>query len=72
MEMFESVKESYTRGEAVTIMESSKEHEGKHCVKLENFVIPELRVVLARQRKDYNISEDFQWKIKLLMLTTHL
>ena len=31
----------------------------EHCVKLANFIIPELRVLLARQRRDYEISEDF-------------
>ena len=31
----------------------------QHCVKLANFILPELRIFLARQRRDYGISEDF-------------
>ena len=53
------MKESYSKCCVETIIECSREHE-EHCVKLANFIIPELRVVLARQRRDYGIGEEFQ------------
>ena len=33
---------------------------GEHCVQLANFIMPVLRTVLARQRRDYGISEEFK------------
>ena len=55
-ELFDGVKESYSKCCVEAII--YREYE-EHCAKLANFIIPELRVVLARQRPDYGISEDF-------------
>ena len=58
-ELFEGVKKSYTKEVVDTISESGTQYK-EHCVKLANFIMPELRTVLARQRRDYGISEEFK------------
>ena len=56
--LFEGVKESYNESVVEAVITASQEN-GDQCVKLANFIIPELRTVLARQRRDYGISEEF-------------
>ena len=58
-EWFEGVKKSYTKEVVDAISESGTQYE-EHCVKPANFIMPELRTVLARQRRDYGISEEFK------------
>ena len=58
-ELFEGVKESYMKEVVGAISESGTQYK-EHCVKLANFIMPELRTVLARQRHDYGISEEFK------------
>ena len=60
-ELLEGVKKSYTKEVVDAISESGTQH-GEHCVKLANFITPEWRTVLARQRRDYGISEEFKAK----------
>ena len=57
-EPFAGVKKSYKPEVVEAIKEASKENI-EECIKLANFIIPELRTVLARQRRDYDISEEF-------------
>ena len=57
-ELFEGVKESYSKSCVEAIEVTSQEYE-EHATLLANFIIPELRIVLARQRRDYGISDDF-------------
>ena len=52
------MKESYSSS-CVEALKSTSEDHTQDCVKLANFIIPELRIVLARQRRDYGISDDF-------------
>ena len=55
----EKFRSSSVKGEEYKkVSECSREHE-EHRVKLANFIIPEVRVLLARQRRDSGISEDF-------------
>ena len=58
IKLFESVKESYSKSVIEAIEMNSQEHED-HAILLANFIIPELRIVLGRQRRDYGISDDF-------------
>ena len=58
-ELLNGVKKSYTDEVIEAISETAKDYE-EDCVKLVNFILPELRVVLARQRRDYDISEEFK------------
>lgn len=57
--LFGNVKKSYGQQvvEAVTEMANLYEED---CIKLCNFIVPELKTILARQRRDYGISEEFQ------------
>ena len=57
-DLFEAVKESYSSS-CVDALKSASEEHTQDCVKLANFIIPKLRIVLARQRRDYGISDDF-------------
>ena len=56
-EMFEEIKKSYGEEvlEAVTAAASETKEE---VIKLTNFMMPEMRKVLARQRRDYGIDEE--------------
>ena len=56
--LFDAVKESYSSSCVDSLRAVSKDNV-QHCVKLANFLIPEMRVVLAKQRRDYGISDDF-------------
>lgn len=57
-DLFDAVQVSYSKVCIDAVRTVSKENID-HCVKLANFIIPEMRVVLARQRRDYGISDDF-------------
>ena len=65
--MFQSVKKSHGNDVllSVTIIAMGEEvqvpstAEGEEVLELTNLIIPGLRTVLARQRRDYGISEDF-------------
>ena len=56
--MFKSVKESYGTDVLDMVTKIAHEHSGD-VVKLANLMIPGLRTVLARQRRDYGISDEF-------------
>ena len=57
-DLFSGVKKSY--GDSVTkvISETVLEHKDD-AVKLVNLILPEMKQVLARQRRDYGLSEEF-------------
>ena len=57
-ELFSGVKISYGSSVIKSISETFSEHKDD-AVKLVNLILPELKVVLARQRRDYGLSEDF-------------
>jgi hypothetical protein len=57
-EMFENVKKSYKNDVLAAVTAVAEEHT-EEVLKLVNLIIPNLRTVLARQRRDYGISEDY-------------
>ena len=58
-ELFQGVAASY--GEAVVqAVRDTAEENMKECVTLLNLCLPEMRTVLARQRRDYGISDEFE------------
>ena len=57
-EMFQKVKDSYKIDVLAAVTAVAEEHT-EEVLKLVNLIIPNLRTVLARQRRDYGISEDF-------------
>ena len=59
VELFKDIKESYTN-EVVGAIRTYGHEFHEHCTKLTNFILPELRTVLARQRRDYGISDEFE------------
>ena len=54
-----AVKESYTLDVVSTVEDMANEHM-QQCIQLANLIMPEARKVLGRQRRDYNLSEEFQ------------
>ena len=56
--MFKSVKESYGVNVLDFVTAVAHDHSSE-VVKLANLMIPSLRTVLARQRRDYGISDEF-------------
>ena len=57
--IFNGVKESYNTNVVEAVEEMAMRYEDE-CVPLMNFFMEELRTVLARQRRDYGISDEFQ------------
>lgn len=57
-DLFKGVKKSYGEDVLVAVMNIAREYE-EEVVSLANLCLPELRTVLARQRRDYGISEEF-------------
>ena len=55
---FNGVKQSYGNDVLSAVTTVAMEH-SEDVVKLANLFLPELRVVLARQRRDYGISDDY-------------
>ena len=56
-EMFKGVKESYGT-EVIEVVKSFSVEYGSEAVKLVNLMLPQLRVVLGRQRRDYSLDEE--------------
>lgn len=56
--LFRGIIESYNEDVVNVVIENAEEHKSD-VVKLANFILPELRTVLARQRKDYGLSDEF-------------
>ena len=56
-ELFRGVKESYGVEVLKSVTEVAEEHKAE-VVKVMNLFLPELKTVLARQRRDYDIDED--------------
>ena len=56
-EMFKGVKESYGT-EVIEVVKSYSVEYGSEAVKLVNLMLPQLRVVLGRQRRDYSLDEE--------------
>ena len=57
VDLFTGVKKSYGEEVLHSVTEVAAEHKGE-VVQLINFMIPELKTVLARQRRDYGIDEE--------------
>ena len=58
VEMFEAVKESYSL-EIIKAIKEMAECYMDEVILIANFVLPELRTVLARQRRDYDLDEQY-------------
>ena len=58
LDLFNGVKQSYGSSITHAIGEALIENKDD-AIKLTNLILPELKVVLARQRRDYGLSEDF-------------
>ena len=56
--MLNGIKKSYNEEVVDSVEEKAAEHMNE-CILLGNLIIPELRIVLGRQRRDYGLSEDF-------------
>ena len=56
--LFNAVVDDYGE-DVVASVASFAEEKIEDAIKLANFILPELRTVLARQRRDYNISDEF-------------
>ena len=56
--LFDAVKASYSK-QVVEAIESVASEYLPECITLCNFILPELKVVLGRQRRDYGISKEF-------------
>ena len=57
--LFDGVLKSYGVNVVNALKEMGQAYK-EDCVKLCNFIMPELRTILGRQRRDYGISEEFQ------------
>ena len=57
--LFEEIKKSYGSS-VIQIVTDVASQNMQDCVKLTNFLLPYLSIVLARQRRDYGISDDFE------------
>ena len=57
-DLFAGVRKSYGDSVAKAISETASEHKDD-AVKLVNLILPEMKEVLARQRRDYGLSADF-------------
>ena len=58
-ELFDAVKEGY-KDHVVIAVQSVLKDNIMEAIKLGNFMLPDMRTTLARQRRDYGISEEFQ------------
>ena len=58
IDLFEGVKESYSKTVVDNLVYVAEETIGD-AVTLVNLIMPELKTVLARQRRDYNLSDEF-------------
>ena len=56
--LFQEIIKSYDEDVMNAVTSVAQEYQSD-VVKLANFILPELRTVLARQRRDYGISEEF-------------
>ena len=56
--LFEAVKKSYSQ-QVVSAVTSIASEYIDECITLCNFLLPELKIVLGRQRRDYGISTEF-------------
>ena len=57
-DLFDNVKEQYGMAVVESVIETAKEYMDE-VVMVANFTMEELRIVLARQRRDYGIAEDY-------------
>ena len=57
IELFSAVKESYG-GKVLTAVTDMAEEHREEVIKLTKLMLPELKIVLARQRRDYGIDEE--------------
>ena len=56
-ELFARVKDSYGKETLSSVIQMAAEHK-EELVKLANLMLPEVRTVLARQRRDYGLDEE--------------
>ena len=56
--MFKGVKNSYSSEVVAAITDTASKYMDD-CIKLCNFILPELKIILGRQRRDYGICQDF-------------
>ena len=57
--MFDGIKKSYN-SKVGEIVKAEAMENIDDCIMLVNFIMPELRTVLGRQRRDYGLSEDVE------------
>ena len=57
--LLKGVMESYNK-DVVKAVQNLAEKHMEQCIELANLMMPELRMVLARQRRDYNLSDEFE------------
>ena len=57
--LLKGLMESYNK-DVVKAVQNLAEKHMEQCIELANLMMPELRVVLARQRRDYNLSDVFE------------
>ena len=58
-ELFEAVKEGY-KGHVVSSLQTVLKDNMAEAIKLGNFMLPDMRTTLARQRRDYGVSDEFE------------
>ena len=57
--LLKGVMESYNKNVVKAVQNLAVKHM-EQCIELANLMMPELRMVLARQRRDYNLSAEFE------------
>ena len=57
--LFQGVLEGY-KEHVVSVVRAVLKENMEEAIKLGNFMLPEMRTTLARQRRDYNLSEEFE------------
>ena len=57
--LFIGVKNAYGQTVVKVISDTASKYMDD-CIKLCNFIMPELKIILSRQRRDYGISEAFE------------
>ena len=58
-DLFDGVKTSYDV-DVVAAVKDVAEQNLEQCIELANLIMPEIRIVLGRQRRDYNLCDEFK------------
>ena len=70
-DLFKGVKDSYGNEVVASVVAIASQHQDE-VIKLANICLPELRTILARQRRDYGISDEFPAQYPVKDQTEHI